>query len=222
MAGRLKKQKSRYGKDLPSKIEIAKGMKVLVTNNLETDLDITNGAKGEIVDIVLHPDEPINDHSKPIVHLQYLPLYILVKLDRTRASKLAGLEEGVIPIEPVSSTMKIIMRTAAGKVVHRTVKRRQFPMCAAYGFTDYRAQGQTVPYILIDIKTPPTGGLSLYNLYVSLSRSSGRDTIRLLRDFDDNIFMQAHDPELLLEDAHLEQLSKDTVHWWERINTVIV
>ena len=30
----------------------------LVTENVETDLDITNGACGEIVKIVLHEDEP--------------------------------------------------------------------------------------------------------------------------------------------------------------------
>ena len=33
-------------------------MKVMVTDNIETDLDITNGARGKIVDIILHPDEP--------------------------------------------------------------------------------------------------------------------------------------------------------------------
>jgi len=33
-------------------------MKVTVTNNVETDLDITNEARGEVVDIVLHLDEP--------------------------------------------------------------------------------------------------------------------------------------------------------------------
>jgi hypothetical protein len=33
-------------------------MKVMVTDNIETDLNITNGARGEIVDIVLHPDDP--------------------------------------------------------------------------------------------------------------------------------------------------------------------
>ena len=38
-------------------MEIAVGMKVLVTNNLETDLDLTNGAQREIVGIVLHPME---------------------------------------------------------------------------------------------------------------------------------------------------------------------
>lgn len=32
------------------------------------------------------------------------------------------------------------------------------------------------------------GGLSLFNVYVALSRSSRRDTVRLLRDFEDKVF----------------------------------
>ena len=51
------------------------------TSNVQTDLDITNGARGTIVDIVLHPDEPLIDEN--IIPLKYLPLYILVKLSHT-------------------------------------------------------------------------------------------------------------------------------------------
>ena len=61
-------------------------MKVLVTDNIETDLDVTNGAQGEIVDIILHPNELPIDENEPVVYLQYIPAYILVKLSHTRAS----------------------------------------------------------------------------------------------------------------------------------------
>jgi len=50
--------KRRHKKDLPETIHLAIGMKVMVTNNLQTDLDITNGARGVIVDIILSHDEP--------------------------------------------------------------------------------------------------------------------------------------------------------------------
>ena len=163
-------------------------MKVMVTNNVETDLDITNGARGEIVAISLHPNERLVDETEAIVHLQYMPAYLLVKLARTRAGQLEGLEEGVIPVEPITTTYRIKI-DVNGKTVQRTVQRRQFPLTAAYAFTDYRSQGQTIPYVIVDIASPPSGNLSLFNLYVALSRSSGRDTIRLLRDFDDEIFL---------------------------------
>ena len=37
---------------------------------------------------------------------------------------------------------------------------------AAYAFTDFRSQGQTINQVIIDIAPPPRGTLSLFNLYV--------------------------------------------------------
>jgi len=206
-----KKGKRRRDKGLPDSIHLAIGMKVMVTNNLQTDLDITNGARGIIIDIILNPDEPPLDEGS-VVKLKYLPECVLVKLSRTRAAALPNLEEGVIPIQRVSTRTQIRVR---GK--SRTVTHTQFPITGAYAFTDYRAQGQTIPYVVVDIASPPTSGLSLFNLYVALSRSSGRNTIRLLRDFDDDTFLQAHVPELVEEDERLEELDAVTRKWWAKM-----
>ncbi|KAI1785897.1 hypothetical protein LXA43DRAFT_864926, partial [Ganoderma leucocontextum] len=52
---------------------------------------------------------------------------------------------------------------------------------AAYGFTDYRSQGQTIPMVIVDIKKPPPPGqLTLFNLYVALSRSHGHERLKKL------------------------------------------
>ncbi len=213
---RNKTDTRRQRKDLPRKVELAIGMRVLVTENLETDLDLTNGARGEIIDIILHEDEPAIGTAGE-VHLEFLPAYVLVKMDRTRASKLNGLDASVVPVEPASTTMQIKVNTRDGKGIRRTVHRRQFPITPAYAFTDYRSQGQTLPYVIVDIASPPTGTLSLFNLYVALSRSSGRETIRLLRDFDDKLFMQTHDGELTVEDERLEALNMATYNWWQEM-----
>ncbi|KAJ7309974.1 hypothetical protein DFH08DRAFT_719085, partial [Mycena albidolilacea] len=69
----------------------------------------------------------------------------------------------------------------------------------AYAFTDYRSQGQTIPYVLVDIASPLTGKLSLFNLYVALSRT--------------------HDPMLLAEDDRLEDLNKLTMRWWREMRS---
>ena len=213
LASPPKKGRRRRDKGLPELIHLAIGMKVMVTNNLQTDLDITNGARGVITDIILNPDEPPLDEG-PVVTLKHLPESVLVKLTRTRAAALPGLEEGVIPIQRISTKMQIHVR---GKSA--TVTRTQFPITGAYSFTDYRAQGQTIPYVVVDIASPPTSGLSLFNLYVALSRSSGRNTIRLLRDFDDNTFLQAHVPELLEEDERLAELDALTRRWWTKMSS---
>jgi hypothetical protein len=189
----------------------------MVTNNIETDLDITNGAQGEIVDIILHPDEPSFDHNQCKIYLKYLPSYILVKLLRTKATQLQGLPENVIPIEQSSTTYRIKTTAQDGKTKQRTIKRHQFPMAACYAFTDYRSQGQTILFVIVDIASPPTGALSLFNLYVALSRSSGRESIRLLRGFDWSVFRKSHDPELLREDDRLDALDEMTKAWYERV-----
>jgi len=203
----------RKRKGLPETIELAIGMKVMVTSNIATDLDITNGARGTIVDITLNPEEPpLGDSS--IITLKHLPRCVLVKLNRTRANRLTGLDDGVIPIFPPKSSMQITLTKKA-----QTVTRFQYPITATYCFTDYRSQGQTIPYVIIDIASPPSGELSLFNLYVALSRSSGWETIRLLREFDDDIFLEAHEPELMLEDERLDDLDGTTKLWWQRMNS---
>ncbi|KAG1817848.1 hypothetical protein EV424DRAFT_1267137, partial [Suillus variegatus] len=51
----------------------------------------------------------------------------------------------------------------------------------AYSFTDYRSQGQTISHSIIDIATPPSGGLTPFNVYVALSRGRGLEDERLMR-----------------------------------------
>ena len=59
-------------------------------------------------------------------------------------------------------------------------------------------------------------GKSLFNLYISPSRSFGHE-IRLLWDFNDEMFLQAHEPKLIEEDERLEQMDLATKAWWERM-----
>jgi len=52
----------RKRKDLPETIGLAIGMKVMATSNVVTNLDITNGARGSVVNIVLSPEvRPLED-----------------------------------------------------------------------------------------------------------------------------------------------------------------
>ena len=70
-----------------------------------------------------------------------------------------------------------------------------------------------MPYVIIDIAKPPTGALDLLNPYVALSRSSGRESIQLLQDFDDGLFKKSHDPTLLAEDDRLDKMDRITKAW---------
>ncbi|KAG9125042.1 hypothetical protein FRC07_009216 [Ceratobasidium sp. 392] len=154
-------QKGRCGgkkmeqKSLPDEVCIAMGLKVMVTMNLNTEIDITNGARG-------------------------------------------------------------IISGGRGTTFKRSVRRFQLPIAPAYAFTDYRAQGQTLPFAVIDIAEPPAGGkLNQANVYVALSRCSGLENVRILRDFDRTILQKPIDFDLMREDERLEDLNNSTKKWWD-------
>ncbi|KAG2343167.1 hypothetical protein BDR05DRAFT_836661, partial [Suillus weaverae] len=65
-------------------IEIAVGMKVMVTFNIKTDLDITNRTRGKLVDIILDEQESNFSLTKAVVELEYPPAYVLIKLNCTK------------------------------------------------------------------------------------------------------------------------------------------
>ena len=81
-----------------------------------------NGARGTIVDIWLHPEELAMCDLQPTVQLKYLPLCVLVELNRTRTSRLMGVEEFVIPVEPVTQPYRISCKGSEGHAIMRTVR----------------------------------------------------------------------------------------------------
>ncbi|KAG9020891.1 hypothetical protein FRB95_003283 [Tulasnella sp. JGI-2019a] len=154
-------------------MEFAKGMAVMVTYNVQTDLDVVNGSQGMIVNIILDKREPSIAEGVSEVQLKYQPAYLLVKMDWTKAERLDRLEDSMLPLVQLTRTFQISMTDGKSKTVNRT----QLPLTAAYTFTNMQSQGQTIPYVIVDIAAPLTGGLTPFNTYVTLSQSLGRDTI---------------------------------------------
>lgn len=203
-----------YSKDpktrkLPDTVELAVGMPCMVTMNVKTEQDLANGTRGTLVDIILDSREQEINQEASIHTLQYPPRYILFKPDETRAGNLTGLPEGVFPIEPITCKYTIDVQ---GKTT--SVERRQIPVTGGYAFTDYRSQGQTLPAVIVDLAKPPSGTLTPFGAYVALSRSRGRDTIRLLRDFEDRIFTTHPSESLRNENLRLEEQDQLTREWW--------
>jgi len=98
-------------------------------------IDITNGARGTTADIILDPDEPPLEGDS-IATLKRLPYCVLVKLNRTRAARLDGLDDSVVPIFPAKSSMQITLGRKT-KTVTR-LQYCQYPITAAYCFTASR------------------------------------------------------------------------------------
>lgn len=72
------------------------------------------------------------------------------------------------------SILLTVLRLHINKVMHGRVQRRLFPLTTT-GLRDE-------PFLMFSSTEFIQGGLSIFNLYVALSCSSGRETIRLLRD----------------------------------------
>ncbi|KAG2109848.1 uncharacterized protein F5147DRAFT_760444 [Suillus discolor] len=124
-------------------IEQAVGLKVIVTFNVETDLDVANGARGEVVEIALDERESNFLLAKAVV------------LNRTKAKVLGNLDSGVLPFVPMQRTFRIMI---GGR--EEVVTQMQLPLTPAYAFTDYRLQGQTISNAIVDIAQPPSGKLA--------------------------------------------------------------
>ena len=190
---------------LPNKVEFAIGMKVMVLENIAPDADLANGSQGIISDIILDFRESAEQTEDHTIRLQYPPAVILFTACSEQKPKINGLPAGTIPIFPLRKKFKLGGKSGI------TIEREQFALTPAYAFTDYKSQGQTIEHVVVDIAKPPSGSLTPFDAYVALSRSQGRDTIRLLREFDDKLFT-THPNELLRsEDVRLAMLEKCTL-----------
>jgi hypothetical protein len=197
----------KHTEQLPTVLRLAVGMRVMVTRNIAVKANLSNGSRGRISHISLDPREaPISSSAiaeKQCI-LRYPPALIILELDFCDISPLPGLKPKQVPLVPMESKFTI------GSHPSLRVTRRQLPLSAAYAFTDFKSQGQTIDHIVVDIGKTSNFALSPFNAYVALSRSRGRDSIRLLRDFEDDLFTRHPSEYLRVEDERIEDLSKQT------------
>jgi len=193
-------------KHLPAYVYLSLGMKVMVTCNIATTVNLTNGSRGTIVDIILDPHESqlvTANIEHDTVHLQFPPAAVVLQLDFTQFPIVPGLQRGQAPLFPIAKKFRIGKPSVS-------VQRRQLPLTPAYAFTDFKSQGQTINHVIVDLGKTVQFALSPFNAYVALSHSKGRDTIRLLRDFEDNLFTCHPSENLREEELRLTQLAENT------------
>ena len=158
---------------LKLRVDVAVGMKAMVILNIATEAEVANGMHGIVRGIALDPRE---GQSQPDeeghIHLKYPPAVIYFEPDLPTNAIFEGVPPGIIPITP--STVHFSVDIEGGKV---KIERWQLAIVPGYAFTDYKAQGQTMEYIIVDISKPPSGFISPFSVYVALSRSRGRKSI---------------------------------------------
>ncbi|CAF2787854.1 unnamed protein product [Rotaria sp. Silwood2] len=153
---------------LPGYLALVPRMPVLLTENVATELGLSNGTRGIFHQLVYNESpEDVQWQDKnfpPNTNFIMQPKYALVeftgyKLDST----LAELQSKIVPITT----------TKAAKINKKTtklsVKRRALPLIPAYSMTTHKSQGQTLGKIIVDLVMPP-GPLEVASVYVPLSR----------------------------------------------------
>jgi hypothetical protein len=188
---------------LPAYVYLSLGMKVMVTCNIATTVNLANGSRGTIVDIILDPRESQLVTTNNTVHLRFPPALVVLQLDFTEFPIVPGLRQGEAPLFPITKKFKIGKPSVS-------VQRRQLALTPAYAFTDFKSQGQTINHVIVDLGKTVQFSLSPFNAYVALSRSKGRDTIRLLRDFEDKLFTRHPSEDLREEELRLTKLAERT------------
>ena len=194
-------------KRLPGRVEMAIGMKVMILTNIAPRAGLANGSRGSISDIILDPREPFDPFPQSTRRLLYPPSAILFSPLIHPTIQLHGLPPSTLPIFPLTNKFKLGTKT---------ITRTQYSLTPAYAFTDYKAQGQTMESVIVDLGKPPTGALTGFTVYVALSRSRGRPNIRLLRPFDHSLFTVHPSENLRLEDIRLRSLEESTIEHYQR------
>jgi hypothetical protein len=179
----------------------------MVTWNIATRANLSNGSHGCITKIVLDPRElkiDLKATTERKVFLLYPPELVIIYLDFCELSPLPDLLLHHVPLSPLEC------KFSTGMTPSPRIMQWQLAITPAYAFTDFKAQGQTINYVLVDIGRTMCFALSLFNAYVASLRSHGHNCIQLLRDFDNELFLQHPFEDLRIEEARIEQLVDET------------
>ena len=131
------------------------------------------------------------------------PEYMLIRLlhDTEGRICLPGLPPSVVPIKTVS-----FKYGSKGK----NVTLEQFPVTLAYAITDYKCQGRTFPWVIVDLKRPRRGRSSAMSAYVQLSRAIALERVSIIRPFDDKDLREPLEPELVKELEWQNEMAEKT------------
>lgn len=182
--------------DALGKLPLFEGMKVMVTSNLAVGNRIVNGSEATVHKVVYSTD----DDDVRYIKVVYVRMAGIGKLDDT-------LEEDIVPIFPERESFKIkIIDASKEEPCYRYVARVQVPLVPAYAYTDYKSQGRSLKYAIIDL----TSVRSLQGAYVMLSRVHSLDGVAILRWFPASKIHQRPPQDLREEFLRLDHMAVDT------------
>ncbi|CAF1486450.1 unnamed protein product [Adineta ricciae] len=208
---------------LPGYLPLIPGIPVLLTENIATELGLSNGVRGIFHQLIYDNSSDTHDFNDEIfpanTKLITQPKYALVEFPNCKLeSALDTLTPKMIPIPvseqtfsfdvseylPKSASKALKGRKASTNI---TVKRKALPLVPAYSITTHKSQGQTLPKIIVDLVTPP-GTVALASIYVPLSRVKRLQDLLIFRPFELDVLQKKPSKSQLEERKRLDMIVK--------------
>ncbi|CAM9552069.1 unnamed protein product, partial [Laminaria digitata] len=174
-------------------------------------LGVTNNADAVVVDIEFDPREPYLQYTVTgyhVVELQFKPTRVLIYIeaDDRAGSKLEGLPRCVIGCCPVKRNL-FIVGTHMRKF---TISRTQVPLSVGIISSVYRAQGETIAKLVLDLRKPVDGNMDSAAVYVALCRASDASRLFLLSLVSLEDLTHPQDADVAAQIDYLERLDEAT------------
>ncbi|KAF5316214.1 hypothetical protein D9619_006531 [Psilocybe cf. subviscida] len=182
---------SSINNDALGRLPLFSGMRVMVTENIAFSHGIVNGSEG-VVEAIYYNENP-SGVKTAVVALVYIAGCGL---------HLPGLEPDVVPIFPVSTRIDHKIKVDA-QTICSGFTRKQLPLIPAYSYTDFKSQGRTLTYVIVDLYTARGQGV-----YVMLSRVKSIEGLAILRWFPPSKVYSRLSAELRDELERLNALSR--------------
>ncbi len=145
------------------------GMKVMITENIAFSRRLVNGTVGVVREIVFEVREAVTYPTVVYVHVPGAGKFY------------EDLEDDIVPVFPERKGFKVKMSVNGVAVSgDKFVSRSQLPIVPAYAYTDYKSQGQSLTYAIVDLQSSK----SLQGVYVMLSRVRSLRGLLILRPFN--------------------------------------
>jgi hypothetical protein len=179
---------------------------MMVTQNIK-GTPLVNGMLVYGIMLVMDDHEPADaDPTTREWHLHHVPLGVIVSTTR-------GLDAAATTINDLSHHEDVFFVPQTRRTFAKgggKGSRKQIPLMPALALTVHKAQGLTLPNVILDFVSAPVGG-KLPSRYVALSRTTRMDGIRLLGKPANVEFVKGTVPDhLRREDARLQRLGDTT------------
>ena len=176
-------------------------MPIYVSNNIATELGLTNGTSGIVKAICLQNGETISEEETGFHHVEFKDMdCMIVELNDVTVKPLRGLQPNQIPIFPLlDGDFQVELKTLnrKGKRKKINVKRKQFPIVPRFSVTAHKSQGLTLEKAIVDLVPNPKfkGPQEVSFAYVPLSRVRRLEDLTILREFPASVILQPQENE---------------------------